>query len=145
MQKYRRLDFMFVLFLMLVGCTSVGNLGMVTRPSTNNAERLKSGVAFEELGPAEGSACRHFIIAVIPFGDSSFSTAVEEALAQKGGDALINVTVSSSLYGFIPIYNVYSFTCTSVQGMAVKFKSVTSPSAADRTRDASASDRNQRS
>ena len=133
--KYRRLCFMLVLFLMSVGCTSVGNLGIVTRPSSSNAERLKAGVAFEELGPAEGSACRHFVIAVIPFGDSSFSKAVEDALAQRGGDALINVTVSSSLYGFVPIYNVYSFTCTSVQGMAVKFKPTSSPSAVDRITD----------
>lgn len=106
----------------LSGCTSVGNLGIVTKPSANNANLLQSGVAFEELGPVEGSSCRHFILAVIPFGDSSFSRAVEDALAKKGGDALINVTVSSSLYGFIPIYNVYSFTCTSVSGIAVKFK-----------------------
>lgn len=108
--------------LVMVGCTSTGNLGIVTKPSADNAERLRSGVKFEELGPAEGSACRHFVIAVIPFGDSSFSKAVEKALAQHGGDALINVTVSSSLYGFIPIYNVYSFTCTSVSGIAVKYK-----------------------
>jgi len=128
MQKYRRLSCMFVLFLMSVGCTSVGSLGIVTRPSANNAELLKSGVAFEELGPAEGKACRHFILAIIPFGDSTFSAAVEEALAQRGGDALLNVTVSSSLYGFIPIYNVYSLTCTAVQGIAVKFKSKTLPS-----------------
>ncbi len=107
---------------LLSGCTSVGNLGIVTKPSANNADRLKSGVSFEELGPVEGSACRHFILAVIPFGNSSFSKAVDEALGQKGGDALINVTVSTSLYGFIPIYNVYSFTCTSVSGVAVKFK-----------------------
>lgn len=107
---------------LISGCTSVGNLGIVTKPSANNADRLKSGVSFEELGPVEGSACRHFILAVIPFGNSSFSKAVDEALGQKGGDALINVTVSTSLYGFIPIYNVYSFTCTSVSGVAVKFK-----------------------
>lgn len=49
---------------------------------------------------------------------------MEEALGSKGGDALINVTVTSSLYGFIPIYNVYSFTCTTVKGIAVKFQSV---------------------
>lgn len=107
---------------LLAGCTSTGNLGIVTRSSAENAERLRSGVKFEELGPVEGSACRHFIIAVIPFGDSSFSKAVDEALAARGGDALINVSVSSSLYGFIPIYNVYSFTCTSVSGIAVKYK-----------------------
>lgn len=128
MQKQKRLGCMCVLFLLSVGCTSVGSLGIVTRPSANNAELLKSGVAFEELGPAEGSACRHFILAIIPFGNSTFSTAVEEALAHRGGDALLNVTVSSSLYGFIPIYNVYSLTCTTVQGVAVKFKSTTLPS-----------------
>ncbi|MET0515170.1 MAG: hypothetical protein ABW047_07580 [Nitrospiraceae bacterium] len=107
----------------LTGCTSVGSLGIVTKPSANNAETLRSGVGFEELGAVEGSGCRHFILGVIPFGDSTFSKAVEDALAQKGGDALINVTVSSSLYGFLPIiYNVYSFTCTSVSGVAVKYK-----------------------
>jgi hypothetical protein len=38
--------------------------------------------------------------------------------------------VSNSLYGFVPIYNVYSFTCTSVQGVAVKFKPIAVPTAA---------------
>ena len=107
---------------LMTGCTSVGNLGMVTKPSANNADRLKSGVSFEALGPVEGSGCRHFILAIIPFGDSSFSKAVDEALSQKGGDALINVTVSSSVSGTTPIYTVYSFTCTSVSGIAVKYK-----------------------
>jgi hypothetical protein len=133
MLKIGRSAFTLVLILLSVGCTSVGNLGIVTRASANNAEILKSGVAFEELGAAEGTACRHFLIALIPFGNSSFSKAVDDALALKGGDALINVTVSTSLYGFIPLYNVYSFTCTSVQGVAVKFKPITSSSAADRT------------
>ena len=113
---------LLVLALIAAGCTSVGHLGIVTKASANNADRLKSGVAFEELGPAEGSACRHFVLAVIPFGDSTFSSAVDDALAQRGGDALLNVTVSSSLYGFVPIYNVYSFTCTSVSGIAVKYQ-----------------------
>jgi len=62
------------------------------------------------------------VLAVIPFGDGSFSKAVEDALSARGGDALINVTVTNSLYGFIPIYNVYTFTCTSVSGIAVKYK-----------------------
>lgn len=108
--------------LLFTACTSVGNLGIVTKPTADAANLLKSGKNFQELGPVEGSACRHFILAIIPFGDSAFSTAVDEALAQKGGDALLNVTVSSSLYGFIPIYNVYSFTCTDVRGVAIKFQ-----------------------
>jgi len=35
---------------------------------------------------------------------------------------LLNVSVSSSLYGFIPIYNVFSYTCTNVKGIAIKFE-----------------------
>ncbi len=135
MQKFGPLASLLALAVMAAGCTSVGHLGIVTKASANNADKLKSGVAFEELGPAEGSACRHFLVAVIPFGDATFSSAVEDALAQRGGDALLNVTVSNSLYGFVPIYNVYSFTCTSVQGVAVKFKPITAPTAADRPPD----------
>jgi len=126
-----RLASLLVLAIMAAGCTSVGHLGIVTKAAANNADRLKSGVAFEEIGPAEGSACRHFLVAVIPFGDATFSRAVEDALAQRGGDALLNVTVTNSLYGFVPIYNVYSFTCTSVQGVAVRFKPITVSTAAD--------------
>jgi len=136
MRNVYRLGSLFALAVTVLGCTSVGHLGIVTRASANNADRLKAGVQFEELGPSEGTACRHFLVAVIPFGNSTFSSAVEEALAARGGDALLNVTVSSSLYGFVPIYNVYSFTCTSVQGVAVKFKPTAEPSAADRGADA---------
>ena len=127
MQRHRTWGFLIILAsVLMTGCTSVGNLGIVTKPSADNAERLKNGVAFEELGPVEGTACRHFIIAVIPFGNSTFSKAVENALAEKNADALINVTVSSSLYGFVPIYNVYSFTCTTVNGIAVRYKELPS-------------------
>ena len=60
---------------------------------------------------------------VVPFGDSVVSTAVDEALKGVGGDALLNVSVSSSLFGFIPYYNVYAFSCTSVSGTAIRFVS----------------------
>jgi hypothetical protein len=121
--KSRSLILSFVLMaLFLTGCSSSGTLGIVTRSTIDAGGLLKSGRSFEDLGPAEGSACRHFVLAVIPLGDSTFSTAVERALQQKGGDALINVSVTSSLYGFVPIYNVYSFTCTEVKGVAVKFQ-----------------------
>jgi hypothetical protein len=113
----------FVLLTLIVaGCSSSGTLGIVTRSSADAGELLKSGRSYQDLGPAEGSACRHFVLAIIPWGNSTFSAAVEDALQQKGGDALINVTVTSSLYGFIPIYNVYSYTCTEVKGVAVKFQ-----------------------
>ena len=99
----------------------MGTLGIVTKPGADQASLLKSGVSFTELGPVSGNACRNFLLAIIPWGDAAFSTAVENALAEVGGDALINVTVTNGLYGYIPIYNVFSYTCTRVSGTAVKF------------------------
>ena len=120
-----RRNFQLVVLMILIflnGCTSVGNVGIITRPSSDAAALLRSGRAFQEIGPAQGKACRYFLLAVIPWGDSAFSTAVERALSERGGDALINVTTTSSLYGFIPIYNIFSFTCNSVEGIAIKFQ-----------------------
>ena len=47
---------------------------------------------------------------------------MEKALAASGGDAIINASVETSLYGFLPIYNVFTFTCTTVKGVAIKFQ-----------------------
>ena len=108
--------------IFLAGCSSSGMLGIVTRSSADPASLLRSGRAFTELGPVEAQACRHFVLAIIPWGEGDFGHAVDRALQEKGGDALLNVSVETSLYGFVPIYNVYSFTCTTVKGIAVKFE-----------------------
>ena len=113
---------LLLLFVLASGCTSTGTLGIVTKSSANPAALLQSAQGFEELGLTEGRGCRHFILAIIPFGNSSFENAVNKALQRTGGDALINVSTTTSLYGFIPLYNVYSFTCTTVKGTAIKFK-----------------------
>lgn len=55
-------------------------------------------------------------------GEGTFSTAVDNALETVGGDAMSNVSVSNSLYGFIPIYNTITYTCTDVRGIAVEFE-----------------------
>lgn len=115
------LGLLFLIFL-ASGCTSTGTLGIVTKSSANPAALLQSAQGFEELGLTFGRACRHFVLAIIPFGNSNLEEAVNDALEKTGGDALVNVTTSSSLYGFFPFYNVYSFTCTSVRGTAIKFK-----------------------
>ncbi len=120
MSKIWRL--VLLLTCMLVGCSTTGTLGIVTKSSADPASLLKNSQGFEELGPAEGQACRHFILAIIPFGQSDMAKAVDKALETNGGDALLNVSAESSLYGFIPIYNVYTFTCTTVKGTAIKFK-----------------------
>jgi hypothetical protein len=111
---------MFV--ILLAGCSSSGTLGLVTKSTADPGSLLKQGRGFKELGPVQAQVCRHFVFAIIPWGESDFSHAVDKALVERGGDALLNVTVETSLYGFIPIYNVYSFTCTTVQGIAVKFE-----------------------
>jgi len=58
-------------------------------------------------------------VRVIPWGNGTLSAAVDDALEKVKGDALINVTVSNSLYGFLPIYNIFAFTCTDVKGIAI--------------------------
>ena len=105
----------------LAACTSVGQIGLMTRPSADAGELLRGAHPYREIGPTKGTACRYFLAAVVPWGDSTASEAFERALQKSGGDALLNVTVYSSLYGFIPIYNVFSFTCTSVVGTAISF------------------------
>lgn len=107
--------------ILLAGCSSHGTLAIVAKPMVDAGGLLKAGRSYHELGPVEGQTCRHFILAIIPFGDGDLAHAVEEALAPKGGDAILNADVETSLYGFIPIYNVYSFTCTTVKGIAIKF------------------------
>ena len=115
------------IFLMVLvsGCSSTGTLGIITKSSANPAKLLQSAQGFEELGLTEGEACRHFILAIIPFGNSNLEEAVNKALEKTGGDALINVSTTSSLYGFVPLYNVYSYTCTTVRGIAIKFNYLT--------------------
>ena len=49
---------------------------------------------------------------------------MDKALAESGGDALINLSVTSNLYGFVPIYTVFCFTLTTVDGIAIKFKTL---------------------
>ena len=112
----------FLGLLSLAGCTSMGSLGVITKSSVDPVSVLGKAHSYKELGPAEGQACRYFALAVIPWGDSDIQTAVDRALQPSEGDALVNVSTSTSLYGFVPIYNVFSFTCTTVKGTAVKLE-----------------------
>jgi len=112
---------LLLVVMILVGCSSAGSLGMVVKSTADPGALLTNKTSFREIGPANGEACRYFVLAIIPFGKSDFATAIDDALIKSGGDALLNVTVQSSLYGFIPIYNLLSYTCTNVKGIAVKF------------------------
>ena len=110
------------MILWFAGCSSTGNLGMVSKSVAEPGSLLTSSHPYKVIGPAKGKACRYFLLGIIPWGDSTFKPAMDKALAESGGDALINLSVSSSLYGFVPIYNVFCFTCTTVDGIAIKFE-----------------------
>lgn len=119
----RMIMILILLVSFLAGCTSVGTVGMVTKSSAEPVAILKNGQAYKELGTAQGEACRFFLLGIFPWGDATMSAAVDDALSKVGGDAMVNVTVSNSLYGLLPVfYNVFSYTCTDVKGIAVKFE-----------------------
>lgn len=109
-----------VLSLAIAGCTSVGQVGLMTPPSANVGAIINEARTYTEIGPVEGQACRFFALGVAPWGDSTSTKAMENALAGAGGDAIINASVETSLYGFIPIYNIFAYTCTTVRGIAIK-------------------------
>ena len=106
--------------LLTTACASTSNLGLATKSQLDPASLLTSSQSFEEIGRVRGKACRFFLVGIIPWGDSTVTRAIDNAL-QSGGDAIINVSVTSSLYGFVPIYNIFCFTCTEVEGIAIEF------------------------
>jgi len=118
----RRIIVLLLTVALLTGCTSVGTLGIVTKSTGDPGAMLRNAQPYKELGAVQGGACRFFALGVAPWGNATLSTAVDNALSNVGGDALINVTVSNSLYGFVPIYNIFTYTCTDVNGIAIKFE-----------------------
>jgi hypothetical protein len=108
--------------IFLSGCTSVGTLGIITKSEANPAAIFKEGRPYKELGPASGNACKYILLSIVPWGDSDLETAVRRALNKSNGDALLNVSVASSLYSFLPIYNIVSMSCTAVKGIAIKYQ-----------------------
>jgi hypothetical protein len=110
----------------LSGCTSVGSAGLMVKPAANPLELARGG-SFRELGAVEATACRSLIVGVLPLGNADPGHVLEKALASTGADALLNVATSNSHYGFVPVYNVFSITCTTLKGTAIKFEPAPTP------------------
>jgi hypothetical protein len=110
--------------MILGGCASTGNLGVASKSMADPGSLFSSSRRYKEIGPVRGEACRYILLGVIPWGDSTATKAVNNALETSGGDALVNMSMTSSLYSFVPIYNVFCYTCTSVEGIAIKFQSL---------------------
>jgi len=122
---FRRIFVFATVLILAAGCSSTGNLGFVSKSVADPGALLTSGKNYKEIGPSKGRACRYIFLGVIPYGDSSASAAVNDALAKSGGDALLNISVTSSLYSLIPIYNVVCWTCTDVEGVSIKYEAPT--------------------
>ena len=117
----KKLVVTMVIVIGLSACSSVSHVGVLTRPAGDPGSIISKAQPYSEIGPVEGEACRNFLLGVIPWGDSTIAAAMDQALSTKGGDAIINASVETSLYGFVPIYNLFAYTCTKVRGIAIKF------------------------
>lgn len=76
----------------------------------------------EVLGRVEGQSRAHYILGYGPVGDDSLKAAVADALSQKGGDTLINITIDRSVTKFPPmIGGIYTAVDTRISGTAIRF------------------------
>ena len=107
-----------VIATLISGCTTTGRIGVLSKSGVG-LENMSG--AHQELGPAKGKACRRMLLGIIPVGNASVAKAMERALANSGADALVNVTVKTSLKNWIPTYNLTVTACTTVEGTAVLF------------------------
>jgi len=126
--KWGRALFVGVSFLSMVflsACTSTGSLGLISNSETETDLGPHDSHRFHRVGTEiKGTACRHFILGIIPWGDSDVETALRHALnahPSLKADGLVHVTTQTSLYGFLPLYDIYTLTCTTVKGIPIRF------------------------
>ena len=119
---------MMTVVMMALGCSSTATHSIIARQMADIGSVIEEARAYTEIGPVEARRCRYFFVNVFPWGDSTTVAAMEKALRGTGGNAILNASVTTSLYGFFPIYNVLSFTCTTVKGIAVRIETESSSS-----------------
>lgn len=111
--------------LLMAGCTSTGNLGILSNSETEADLGPHDPHTFHRVGSEiSGEACRHFILGVLPIGRSDIESALKDALLKHPelkADGMVHISVQSTLYGFFPIYNVYTVTCTTIKGVPIRF------------------------
>lgn len=111
---------LIALLLAVSGCSTTSHMGVVSAPGSNPEAMLGNANDYERVGPVSGRACRFFALGVFPWGDSTPGAAVNKALSDSEADAVIDASATTSLYGFLPIYQVLSYTCTTVRGTGVR-------------------------
>lgn len=97
-----------VLCLLLAGCTTPGAVAPSTMPITGK---------YVELGPYEESESCGYIFFVVPVGSPDhIADMIDVLVKSRGGDALIDVTSSSSTSWFL----LGGSNCVQVRGKVVK-------------------------
>lgn len=92
----------------LAGCTTPGAVAPSTIPVGEN---------FVELGTRQvNSSCGYTVLSIPVKNPASMSTLIDEMIAEKGGDALIEVTSNSST----AFYLLGAANCLEVQGKVIK-------------------------
>ncbi|MBL8938235.1 MAG: hypothetical protein JNM69_26965 [Archangium sp.] len=75
---------------------------------------------YTELGPVEETDCLWYLFSVFPISTGNdFQAAIRDAIRQRSGDALIQVTAETYYQNFL----IVSRYCTIVQGIAVQSSS----------------------
>jgi hypothetical protein len=114
--RYSLLIFTFLIVALASGCT-VTPLGLSDASTpldgTNGEPR-----SYQVLGKAEGSQGYFSLFGLIPFGNSDFRAAMDDATKKLNGDALINVR-----YWYrVSDYFVGTYSSIEVQGDVIKFR-----------------------
>ncbi len=96
----------------LAGCTTTTPVCI-----TSSVTPMYGKTVSENLGKCEGSDTAFSFLGIFMFGRPDLDTAIGEALAQKGGDTLINVRCYETSRYFL----LFGTTTAVVEGDAVKF------------------------
>lgn len=116
MKTNRATPFFFMIIITLscmIGC--VTPMGM-----TSSSTPLHNRVMVENLGPAEGNDWSWSLLGLWSFGMPDMDKAINNAIASKNGDALINVRWYEKHYYFV----LFSVTKVIVTGQVIKTEPV---------------------
>jgi len=112
----------------LCACSTLGRVGVMAlynNPGFKVGKYKEIGLADPKTGKVpqvEGSTCRCIWFGLIPSGDSDVSQALVKSLEKsRDADALVDVTVKTSLYHYVFPYSVLTISCVTVKGTPVQF------------------------
>lgn len=103
---------------LLLGLFAVFASGCIRTPiAMLSSTRPLAPGGYSELGSVEETDCLWYLFGAIPISSgNNFQDAINDAIRQRNGDALIQVTAETYYQNFLIVARY----CTIVQGIAVK-------------------------